>query len=343
MEINSVHFYDTDAAKTSNWLIQKLGFQLVDSISDDSSLSIAVVHQTILFVVSSPLNSQSPVARYLDSHAEGIFDVCFRVKSLNSLLRRLSDIASPLQTADILYLRLPGWDSLQHTVVAEEDRNYYILPSGKARAVADISNQPHSFSWQGIDHLVLNVAAGQLASAVTHYRSLFGWQIQQTFDIATAKSGLYSQALIDPGGKIQFNINEPTTPNSQIQQFIDCNGGAGIQHLALASKNLIRDVAQMRSHRSCSFLSIPSAYYQQMGQKCHSLSVWEKQQVQQQQILVESQEDSLLMQIFTQPIFSEPTFFLEFIERRQQAKGFGAGNFQALFAAVERELDRAVQ
>ncbi|MEL7407924.1 MAG: VOC family protein, partial [Cyanobacteria bacterium J06558_2] len=189
-----------------------------------------------------------------------------------------------------------------------------------------------------IDHVVLNVARGQLNNAVSLYQELFGLRVQQQFKIQTNKSGLASQALIDDSGAVQFNINEPTDSNSQIQEFIDCNHGSGIQHLALRSPDLISDVAQMR-RRGLNFLSVPSAYYHQLPQ-LEGLNTLEQQTITQQQILIDCDRwlpQSLLMQIFTQPIFEQPTFFLEFIERRHNAQGFGQGNFQALFAAVERE------
>ena len=140
----------------------------------------------------------------------------------------------------------------------------------------------------------------------------------------------------------RFNINEPTSSNSQIQEFIDLNGGSGIQHIALRSQNLIQDVASMQQE-DVAFLNIPQSYYEQLDTTLN-LTQEEWEAIANQQILVERDRlnpQSLLMQIFTQPIFEQPTFFLEFIERRQQAQGFGQGNFKELFAAVEREQTKS--
>ena len=200
-----------------------------------------------------------------------------------------------------------------------------------------------SCNFTDIDHVVLNVAGGELESAVKLYRDLFDFRVQQNFEIQTSRSGLTSQALIDNEG-VQFNINQPTTANSQIQEFIDLNRGSGIQHLALRSPNLIADVAQMRQS-GLKFLNVPKAYYDGL-EALSSLSISERKAVIEQQILVDCDRhtpQSLLMQIFTQPIFEQPTFFLEFIERRHSARGFGRGNFKALFEAVEREsLERSI-
>ena len=349
MKINSVHFYVTDATNTANWFINCLGFGLVDTYQDDNSLTIAIANKSIFFVISAPINNQSAVAHYLASHAEGIVDITFWVDQLqpviNNVQRQNVKILQPIQQQEnIKYACIAGWGDLQHTVI--ESANFcfcYLLPSGKLRTVSDSYWLESAFTFEAIDHIVLNVASGKLNQAVAYYQLLFNFQIQQTFNIKTERSGLYSQALIDRNGAVQFNINEPTTANSQIQEFINFNGGAGIQHLAIKSANLIQDVVQMR-RQNVPFLSISLAYYNQLKQRLRQdkvqFSVSEFQLIKAQSILTDwqqNQPNSLLMQIFTQPIFKKPTFFLEFIERRQQAVGFGAGNFNALFTAVERE------
>ena len=352
MQINSIHFYVTDARKTSNWLLNRLGFQLVDVVRDDNCLTVAIAKGAIFLIFSSPLNNSGVVARYLDSHAEGIVDLSFRVHNLNLIKDRanyynIKVLQNIQQQGSIGYSCLAGWQDLQHTLIeATSPNNCYRLPNGKIRIFqANYANYKllkNALTFDIIDHIVLNVAQKKLSQAVTYYQNLFNFKIQQTFQIKTQRSGLYSQALIDTTGSIQFNINEPTTDNSQIQEFIDLNGGAGIQHLALRSSNLIQDVAKMQL-LGVPFLPIPSAYYTHLQQRLNrdliQLSLRELQSITERAILVDWHQHkpkSLLMQIFTQPILEKPTFFLEFIERRRKAIGFGEGNFQALFAAVEQ-------
>lgn len=349
MQIHSIHFYVTDARKTSNWLLARLGFQLVDVVREDDFITIAIAKKSILLIFSSPLNNSGVVARYLDSHTEGIVDLAFRVCDLNLLRDRanyydIKVLQNIQQQGLIKYCCLAGWQDLQHTLIAATSPNdCYRLPNGKIKSFeANYKLQKDTLTFDTIDHIVLNVAKKKLSQAVTYYQNLFNFQIQQTFHIKTDRSGLYSQALIDTTGSIQFNINEPTTDNSQIQEFIDLNGGAGIQHLALKSHNLIKDVGKMRLSE-VPFLPIPSAYYTHLKQLLNrdsiQFSVTELQSIIERGILIDWQQhnpNSLLMQIFTRPILEKPTFFLEFIERRQQAIGFGKGNFQALFAAVEQ-------
>ncbi len=356
MKIDRICFYVADAAKTSNWLIHHLGFQLIETYQDNNTYTQAITNQGIYFVISSPLNSCSPVARYLEFHPEGIVDVTFCVSDLQSILDRAAKlgvkILQPLHKQDkIKYARIAGWDSLEHTLI-EYPANISWCDGLSNRVSIDsgeLQTQPKpKLDLIGIDHIVLNVARGKLHQAVAYYQALFDFKIQQTFKIQTPRSGLYSEALVDSTRQVQFNINEPTSSNSQIQEFIEINRGAGIQHLALRSHHIIETVAQMRS-LGVKFLPIPPAYYTSLQQRLKldsiSISDSEFQKIVQEGILVDwhqAQPESLLKQIFTQPILDKPTFFLEIIERRHNAQGFGEGNFQALFEVVEREQSKKV-
>jgi 4-hydroxyphenylpyruvate dioxygenase len=187
----------------------------------------------------------------------------------------------------------------------------------------------------------LNVATGDLERALSWYEEVLGFQRQQRFMIETENSGLRSQVMVHPASGVQFPINEPTSANSQIQEFLDVNQGAGIQHIALQTPQIVKAIAQLR-HRGLAFLPIPSTYYTQLRTQHQGLplSTAELEEIAAQQILVDWHNEAsqaLLLQTFTQPIFEQPTFFFELIERRSQAKGFGEGNFRALFEAIERE------
>ena len=192
-----------------------------------------------------------------------------------------------------------------------------------------------------IDHVVLNVAAGDLEKALSWYEEVLGFQRQQRFMIQTDQSGLRSQVMVHPTSGVQFPINEPTSANSQIQEFLDVNQGPGVQHIALQTPRIVEAIAQLR-HLGLSFLPIPPSYYTQLQNRYHGLplSIAELEEIAAQEILVDWHNESpqaLLLQTFTQPIFEKPTFFFELIERRQEAQGFGEGNFRALFEAIERE------
>ncbi|BAZ43229.1 4-hydroxyphenylpyruvate dioxygenase [Chondrocystis sp. NIES-4102] len=345
MKIDHVHFYTRNAATTKDWFIDNIGFKAQGKSINQHTHTEVIALNSVFLVFSSPLSLISPVAQYLNSHPSGVVDIAFRVDNLQTIINKANDLGVEVlhppkinQQFNYKYAKVLGWNSLQHTLIETTTAEplLYYLPEITIDPYQAKSNLATNIT--DIDHIVLNVRQGSLQTAVARYQALFDFKIQQSFKIKTSNSGLSSEALVDQEGEVQFNINEPTTANSQIQEFIDYNHGSGIQHLALRSHDLIADIAQIRQHE-LNFLTIPPTYYQQLERLC-SLTVTELQAIARQQILIDSDQtnpQSLLMQIFTQPIFEQPTFFLEFIERRQAATGFGQGNFQSLFAAVERE------
>ena len=350
MKIERVHFYTRNAARTRDWFTRKIGFKAIATSINLHTHTEVIALNSICLILCSPINKTSPIAKYLNSHPSGVADIAFRVDSIEKIINRARnlgrEILKPIQTyrcdrGEFKTVTILGWNDLQHTLI-EVNRGKFDYCLEDLNLKLDniypkniYPNCPSSIS--DIDHIVLNVTSGKLKPAVDLYQALFGFQVRQSFNIQTAKSGLFSQALIDRQQEVQFNINEPTSANSQIQDFIDRNQGSGIQHLALRSSNLIADVAQMQQE-GIDFLTVPDSYYERM-QKLAWLNLEELDKIARLQILIDrgfNDSQSLLMQIFTQPIFEQPTFFLEFIERRQEAQGFGRGNFKALFEAIEK-------
>jgi 4-hydroxyphenylpyruvate dioxygenase len=334
MNIDHVHFYVEDARFWRDWFVQVLGFQAVSSpVSPVHTQQEVVRSGAITFRLSSALTPQSPVAQYLRQHPPGVVDVAFQVEDVEAAIARALDaqakVLQPWNAAGSC--QILGWGNLRHTLVEVQPKV----------AIA-------SSVLTDIDHIVLNVAQGELASAITFYEQVFGFQRHQSFAIRTDRSALCSQVLTHPQSLIKFPINEPATETSQIQEFLDLNGGAGIQHLALKTVGIIDAIAQFRQ-RGLAFLQVPFSYYEQLRQRDgFQLTEAEWRAIAAQEILVDWQRDqaqALLLQTFTQPVFSQPTFFFELIERRQcwvegeekTAQGFGEANFQALFEAIERE------
>lgn len=345
MKIDRVHFYVEDAAVSRDWFVRKLGFHPIAEISCNHTCSYVVRSGAVCFVLSSPLTSASPVTKFLKLHPSGVADIGFRVSDLEGAIARAvkggAKILQPIQKQEtVKWGKIAGWGGLVHTLIESSDDRASIV--GDRCFTIESSNNPNQELFTKIDHLVLNVAAGDLDSAVSWYKNTLGLQAQQRFDIETSRSGLRSQVMWHASGGVQFPINEPTCASSQIQEFLDCNRGPGIQHIALRTANIVRAIARLRSS-GVSFLNVPQTYYTQLQprhpEKYLSPSEW--QAIVAQQVLVDWQEDDepngLLLQTFTQPIFAQPTFFFELIERRLQAKGFGEGNFRALFEAIERE------
>jgi 4-hydroxyphenylpyruvate dioxygenase len=326
MEIDYIHFYVESAEALRNWLVEKMGLRFLADRSNLHTTTYLVGNDYFTFWISAPLAAESPVAAYLQAHPAGVKDIAFRVPCLDLVRQRIQEFKGVILADGIHWLRMAGWGSIEHTIhqgVSEHPGRSKIAP-----------NQPELIT--GIDHVVLNVGANDLSAAVQWYRDLFDFQVQQDFQIQTAKSGLRSKALTS--GPIRFNINEPIAASSQIQEFLDANGGPGIQHIALHSSNIIQSVAEMRQ-RGLAFLPVAAGYSDLPANPILTAAEWSE--IEQLQILVDwapHSPSALLMQTFTKPIFPEPTFFFEIIERRNQASGFGAGNFQALFEAIEASL-----
>jgi 4-hydroxyphenylpyruvate dioxygenase len=336
MKIDCIHFYVVDATRTQDLLIKQMGLRSLGGKVNEHTIEYLIGNDRLLFSIASPLNSTSPVADYLQLHPSGVQNISFRVPDLGEMRKKIDRLGIEILevSADrdkLSWLKIRGWGAIEHTIIQSSpesiDSNRFALDDPII----------------GIDHLVLNVAVGELESAARWYQNLFDFQVQQTFDIYTQKSGLTSQALISACGKIRFNINQPSSSNSQIQEFLNTNRGAGIQHIGLETNDIFSTIEQMQQQQ-LAFLPIDRTYYTQiqlrasMEQK-QSLSDDEWQKLERLQILIDwnkSAPEALLMQIFTQPIFESPTFFFEIIERRNQAEGFGQGNFQALFEAIEQ-------
>ncbi|MEH2415833.1 4-hydroxyphenylpyruvate dioxygenase [Nostoc sp.] len=350
MKIDHVHFYVEDAKVWRDWFVHHLGFQAVaDRITSFHTCTEVVESGTVCFFVSSPLLPTSPVAEFLRQYPPGVADVAFAVEDVEGAIALAqmhgATILQPIQerqvgTAFLKCGKIAAWGGLTHTLIQKS------LVFDKGLMTNDNGQMTKDNIFTAIDHIVLNVAVGELESAVAWYKNILDFQPQQAFKIKTDRSGLHSQVMVSRNGSVQLPINEPASSNSQIQEFLNVNRGPGIQHIALRTTNLVSAIAKFRAS-GLSLLSVPQSYYSQLKQRPGlTLSHLELEAIAQQEILVDWQEYTpleggnlapLLLQIFTQPIFEQPTFFFEFIERRFQAQGFGEGNFRALFEAIESE------
>jgi len=344
MRIHHIHFYVPDAEVSQAFFCRAIGMKMVRHVESVDGITFLMSYQHSWFLLSSPTTPHSPIARYLQVHAPGVADVALEVEDLTAVLARDARLqkSSPDPPEDLRQLegllegsagarwgRVRGWGSVRHTLV---QRSPTACRSPALRSV--------------IDHVVLNVPTGELEAATSRYEQLFGFERQQNFRIRTARSGLRSQVLRSRCSELYFNINEPACERSQIQEFITVHRGAGIQHLAFRCEPLLEVVAKLRQ-QGMPMLPAPPAYYQRLRERLNqaaepTLLEQELQALRESQILMDWQPglpDSVLLQIFSLPVFAEALFFFEFIERRgARAEGFGEGNFLALYEAVEAEL-----
>ncbi|MGP1385212.1 MAG: 4-hydroxyphenylpyruvate dioxygenase [Thainema sp.] len=358
MDIDHVHFYVKEAEAARYQLVHMLGCRSIATQTTATCHTELFQQNNIAISLSAPLQSQGVVADYLRRHPAGIAEVGLRVRNLDRVVATAiaagAELITPIQVqteeqGQLKWAKIRGWGDLVHLLVERQGQT----PLMPGFPLATQASAPKLATLSGgellrIDHAVLNIAQGELHRAVDWYESVLGFQRQREFAIQTPRSGLRSQVLNHPEGSAQIPINEPTSATSQIQEFLDENRGSGIQHVALETNNIVATVEQLRK-RGLKFLTVPAAYYQQVEHRVdRALQRVDWSAIAQQEILVDQSEETpeaMLLQIFTQPIFAEPTFFFEIIQRQtvdlagqqQQAVGFGEGNFQALFEAIERE------
>ncbi len=333
MHFHHLHFYVEDVAFWQAWFVHKLAFTLTSAHQGTRVLKQGTIEVR--------LSSGDRCDEYLRQHPPGLVDVGLATDDFDRVLARSLAAGALLSTAvtanrdGMRQCQLQGWADLRHTLVE-------VPPQWLAEQLAE----PSASDWLwAIDHVVLNVPYGRLAEASDWYQRVFCLVPGQQFDITTPKSGLRSQVLFDPKGTLQLPINEPTSENSQIQEFLKHNRGSGIQHVALRSRDAVGAIAQFRQ-QGLDLISVPKTYYDGLHKR-PDRPVFDTTAASDQQLLLdwaEGGQQGLLLQTFTKPIFNEPTFFFEIIERGSyvengqilQAQGFGAGNFQALFEAIER-------
>ncbi|MEM9121627.1 MAG: 4-hydroxyphenylpyruvate dioxygenase [Cyanobacteria bacterium P01_F01_bin.56] len=349
MDFEYLHLFVNNAEVWRDWFINTLDFcPLPDQFWQEFG-EFAVQHDRILILLSSAQSGRPEVRQFLQRYSEGVGDVAFRVRNLDAIATRLQTLGEKLSqpirslkttAGQLRWCRVRSWGGLSHTLI---ERSAAHSPVANRQDAGQLRQ-----TWLGIDHTVLNVPVGELTAAATWYEQCLGFIPEQQFVIETPRSGLRSLVLQHPDGDATLPINEPTSDNSQIQEFLTQHRGAGVQHAALKTPDLVQTVAQLKQ-RQVSFLSVPQSYYTQLEMRpgfWHDAGDWAA--IAEQQILVDwpaTEPQTRLLQTFTQPLFDRPTFFWEFIERQscqtpkgiKQANGFGEGNFQALFEAIERE------
>jgi 4-hydroxyphenylpyruvate dioxygenase len=342
--IEHIHFYVHDAALWRKWFETCLDFKTIKTIRTDIHTEI-LQHGSIQIRLSAPLRSRSDsnltgdrVTKFLHAHAEGIAEIAFQVAKpnqtntnisanqvtngnnlKNNQTDRIYQSKQLNQVEDLNLNRYPplqAWGDVIYRFVGIDDINKQDNQDRNCnQSTIAPSQSPSQPLFTGIDHIVLNVPAGKMWTAANWHEQNLDLKVSDRFNIATDRSALRSVVMENGDRSVQIPINEPSTPNSQIQEFLDHNHGAGIQHIALHTDNIFQTVATLKQ-RGVRFLETTP------------------------EILIDVQDrDSgrALLQIFTQPIFKEPTFFFEIIQRHQQAQGFGEGNFQALFEAIEQQ------
>ncbi len=272
---------------------------------------------------------------HLEKHGCGVRDVAFRVKDARHALaearRRGAHVVRALdEHASFVGASIAAYGDTIHTFI--ERKPHMEFAPGYRPVPGGAGEGPIRFAM--IDHIVGNVE--HMDEWVKYYEDVFGFDLFMHFDINTGKSALMSKVMSSTDGWVKLPINEPSSQNSQIQEFLDRYNGPGVQHIALLTPSIIDTVAAMR-RTGQDFLEVPDTYYDaEFDRRVGEISE-DKALLRRLKILVDRDHDGYLLQLFTKCVFARPTLFFEVIQRRGHAIGFGEGNFRALFEAIERE------
>ncbi|MEH1866377.1 MAG: 4-hydroxyphenylpyruvate dioxygenase [Nostoc sp.] len=348
-EIEYIEFYVGNAYQAMNFFVNVLGFKAVAYAGLETGVkdrvSYVIECEGVRLILTSSLIYDSPISEHVKRHGDSIIDIAFIVDNINnSLTKAVQSQARPIQEPTVLCYgqdqaikaTIAGYGHLVHSLVQRHPSKKTFLPNYQPIQCPVLPSQNHIVA---IDHLAFCVEQGNLESWNYFYHQVFGFHESHQEAIATQYSAMNSKVLRNDNGKIKFTITEPAAGNcqSQITEFLTFNYGYGVQHLAFLSNNICQTVRFLCSN-GIEFLQIPATYYNQLEKRLgHAIP--EIKTFQELNILVDKDQTGYLMQAFTKPIQSRPTFFLEIIERKG-AEGFGSGNIKALFEAVESEQRR---
>jgi 4-hydroxyphenylpyruvate dioxygenase len=306
----------------------------------------------ITFVLASPLRGDHPDAQRVVQHGDGVQSIALEVEDVTAAfevaLARGAKAASPPQTIEDEFgqyeiAEIHAYGDTTHALVNRSGYKGVFAPGYKPLDPGRYSPRTfHPVGLRVIDHIVANVEEGKMGDWVDYYSKVMGFSLLASFDdkdISTDYSALMSKVVSDGRGRIKFPINEPAKGRrrSQIEEFLDFYGGPGVQHVALATPDIVASVRAMAAN-DVSFLKVPPAYYDLLPDRIGTIKE-DIHELAELGILVDRDEEGYLLQIFTKPVEDRPTLFFEIIQRRG-ARSFGKGNFKALFEAIELEQSR---
>ncbi|MDQ3851137.1 MAG: 4-hydroxyphenylpyruvate dioxygenase [Actinomycetota bacterium] len=362
--IDHVELYVGNAAQSAFFYTRALGFREIAYAGLETGLRDRVSHVLqqgrIRLVLTGALSSDSDIAAHHRRHGDGVKAIALGVPDVDAAWRAANargarGLAAPHTAADedgaVRLATIAAYGDTVHTFVQRDGYGGPFLPG----YVASQDNSHDGASGDAgrdagargdmllaIDHIVGNVELGAMDEWVAFYERVFGMTEMLHFSdeaISTDYSALMSKVVTDGSGRVKFPINEPAPGRrrSQIDEYLQFHEGPGAQHIAVATRDIVGTVAELR-RRGVGFLPIPDAYYEDVPARVGEIAE-PVEDLRREGILVDRDDEGYMLQIFTRPLGDRPTVFLEIIERHG-ARGFGEGNFRALFEAIEREQER---
>ncbi|WP_299644508.1 4-hydroxyphenylpyruvate dioxygenase [uncultured Chloroflexus sp.] len=347
--IDYVEFYVSNARQAAHFYRTTLGLHpvayagLETGVRDRASYVLA--RRNVRFVLTAPLLPDHPIARHIAHHGDGVKDIALRVRDAaaayeTAIARGGIPVQPPTECVDeygrVVKATIATYGDTVHSFIEREEYRGVFMPG--FQPITEHVPIPET-GIAAIDHIVGNVELGAMNRWVKYYRDVLGFNQLVHFDdydISTEYSALMSKVMQNGTGRIKFPINEPAEGRrkSQIEEFLEYYGGPGVQHIALATGDICATVDALRA-AGIPFIQVPDAYYDDLEQRVGTIDE-SRQELQARGILVDRDEEGYLLQIFSQPLQDRPTLFIEIIQRKG-SRGFGKGNFKALFEAIERE------
>jgi len=347
-----VEFYVGDAKTSAYYHQVAFGFQPAGysgmETGQTDRVSYMLKQDKVTLIFTGSLTPDSEIAKHVAVHGNGVkyialktddADKCLEVTTANGAKQYLPTETRSDENGDLKISSIHTYGDTVHLFIDRTNYKGDLLP-GFEKWETEMKTEPIGFKY--IDHMVGNTDWGEMDKWANFYNKTMGFEPLITFDendISTEYTALKSVVMASSTGLVRYPINEPAKgkKKSQIEEYIQFYGGAGCQHIALATDDILTAVAAMRA-RGVEFLDIPDTYYEDLVQRVPEVKD-QIEEIKRLSILVDRDDKGYLLQIFTKPIEDRPTFFYEIIQR-EGAESFGKGNFKALFVSIERDQER---
>jgi 4-hydroxyphenylpyruvate dioxygenase len=348
-----VEFYVGNARQAAHFYRTAFGFRLAAYQGPETGVrdraSYVLAQNKIRFVLTTPLQPEHAIAAHIQRHGDGVRDIALWVDDAESAWRETTrrgaaSVREPETLRDghgeVRVSAIAIYGDTIHTFVERNNYNGAFLPGFVAVEADDAIARPVGLKY--IDHMVGNVGWGEMERWVEFYRDVMGFRMFKHFDdkdISTEYSALMSKVMSNGNERVKFPLNEPAVGKrkSQIEEYLEFYHGPGVQHIAMATDNIVETVGALR-RQGVDFLRVPATYYEDLLARTGPIDE-PVAELQELGILVDRDDEGYTLQIFTRPVEDRPTLFYEVIQRKG-SRSFGKGNFKALFEAIEREQAR---
>lgn len=344
-----IEFYVGNARQSAYFYRAAFGMSLVAYAGPETGrrdrASYVLQQGKVRFVLTTPLRPDSEIAAHVHRHGDGVRAIALWVDDARSAWeettkRGARSVQEPTVSEDadgrVMTASIAAYGDTIHTFVERKDYRGVFFPGYQAMPTDNVARPVGLLH---VDHVVGNVGWGAMNEWVDFYAKVMGFSLYQHFDdkdISTEYSALMSKVMANGNGFVKFPINEPAEGRrkSQIEEYLDFYGGPGVQHMALATNDILATVTKMKE-QGVSFLTVPHSYYAELQSRVGKIDE-PVEELEKLGILVDRDDEGYMLQIFTRPVEDRPTVFYEIIQRKG-SRSFGKGNFKALFEAIERE------